>query len=45
MKKNIEIPDEIKMELQILAVRAGKNLKKYIEDVLTELVKKNRKYK
>ena len=39
MKKNIDIPDEILQDLKILAVKANKDLKNYIQDVLISLVK------
>lgn len=38
MKKIIDIPDEILEDLQILAVKAKKPLKNYIEDELKKLV-------
>ena len=41
MKKNIDIPDEILQDLKILAVKANKDLKNYIQDVLISLVKSN----
>ena len=39
MKKNIDIPDEIVQDLKILAVKANKDLKNFIQDVLISLVK------
>lgn len=39
MKKNIDIPDEILQDLKILAVKANKDLKNFIQDVLISLVK------
>jgi len=39
MKKNIDIPDEIVQDLKILAVKANKDLKNYIQDILILLVK------
>jgi hypothetical protein len=41
MKKNIDIPDEIVQDLKILAVKANKDFKNYIQDVLISLVKPN----
>jgi len=41
MKKNIDIPDEILQDLKILAVKANKDLKNYIQDILISLVKSN----
>ena len=43
MKKIIDIPEEIKQDLQILAVKNDKDLKNFIQDVLIELVKTARK--
>jgi len=34
MKKLIEIPDEIRWQLQEIAVREKKSLKKFIQDIL-----------
>ena len=39
MKKNIDIPDEILQDLKILAVKANKDLKNFIQNVLISLVK------
>ena len=39
MKKNIDIPDEILQDLKILAVKANKDLKNFIQDILVSLVK------
>ena len=38
MRKLIDIPEEIKVELQILAIKSGKDLKNYIQDLLVEHV-------
>lgn len=40
MRKLIDIPDEIEIDLKILAVKYGKDLKNYIQDLLIEHVKK-----
>ncbi len=40
--KEIHIPYSIKTDLQILAVKAGKDLKNYIQDLLVEHVEKNK---
>ena len=42
MKKLIDIPEEIKMELKILAVLADTDLKNYIQDLLVKHVKKSK---
>lgn len=42
MKKIIDIPNEIKQDLQILAIKQNKSLKKFIEDKLKKLVKVNK---
>jgi len=42
MKKLIDIPDEILEDLQILAVKAKKKLKIFIEDILKDLVKESK---
>jgi hypothetical protein len=41
MRKLIDIPEEIKTELQILAIKSGKDLKNYIQDLLIDHVKKS----
>jgi hypothetical protein len=41
MKKNIDIPDEIVQDLKILAVKANKDLKNYIQEILISLIKSN----
>ena len=41
MKKNIDIPDDIRWELEALALQEKKDLKNYIQDVLISLVKSN----
>jgi hypothetical protein len=41
MRKLIDIPEEIKVELQILAIKSGKDLKNYIQDLLIDHVKKS----
>jgi macrodomain Ter protein organizer (MatP/YcbG family) len=38
-KKLIDIPEEILQDLQILAVKAKKDLKNYIQDLLVEHVR------
>jgi len=38
MRKLIDIPKEIKVDLQILSIKAGKDLKNYIQDLLIEHV-------
>jgi len=43
MDKLITIPDDIVQDLKILAVKADKDLKNYIQDQLTEIVEKARK--
>jgi len=39
MKKIIDIPNEILIDLKIMAVKQNKNLKQFIQDKLVELVK------
>lgn len=39
MKKLIEIPDEIKTDLKVLAAKADKNLTEYIKDLLVKHVR------
>lgn len=39
MRKQIDIPDDVKIQLQILAVKSGKDLKNYIQDLLIEHAK------
>lgn len=39
MKKNIDIPDDIRWDLEILAKQEKKDLKTFIQDVLISLVK------
>lgn len=39
MRKLIDIPEEILEDLQIKAVKAKKNLKNYIEDLLVKQAK------
>ena len=43
LRKNIDIKGKDVEPLQILAVKAGKNLKNYIQDVLSEHVLKAKK--
>ena len=38
MRKLIDIPEGIKQELKILAVKADKDLKNYIQDLLIAVV-------
>ena len=45
MKKIIDIKDGILIDLKILAVKAGKDLKNFIQDLLEEKVNKERKGK
>jgi hypothetical protein len=42
MRKNIDIPDEIVQDLKILAVKADKDLKNFIQDELVYLVEKSK---
>ena len=39
MRKLIDIPEEIEINLKVLAVRSGKDLKNYIQDLLIEHVR------
>jgi len=39
MRKLIDIDDKIKIKLQIKAVKAGKDLKNYIQDLLIDHAK------
>lgn len=39
MRKIIDIPDEIVKDLKILAVKADKDLKNYIQDLLIQHVR------
>lgn len=41
MRKLIDIPEEIKRDLQILAAKSGKDLKNYIQDLLIDHVSNN----
>jgi len=44
MKKNIDIPDDVRWDLEILAKQEKKDLKTFIQDVLISLVRgKNKK--
>lgn len=43
MRKNIDIPDEIVKDLKKMAVDADRDLKNYIQDLLVQHVKKNKK--
>lgn len=43
MRKNIDIPEEIVQDLKILAVKANKDLKNFIQDHLVLLVEKSKK--
>jgi hypothetical protein len=43
MKKIIEIPDEIFIDLKVMAAKENKDLKKFIKDVLIKLVKESKK--
>lgn len=40
MRKNIDIPDDVRWELELLAKKQKKDLKTFIQDVLISLVKK-----
>lgn len=42
MKKNIDIPDYIVEDLKILAVKAKRDLKNYIQDKLVEIVESSK---
>lgn len=39
MKKNIDIPDDVRWELESLALQEKKDLKTFIQDVLISLVR------
>jgi len=41
MRKNIDIKEEDVIPLKVLAAKAGKDLKNYIQDLLNEHVKNN----
>ena len=41
MKKNIDIPNNIRWELEALALKEKKDLKTFIQDLLINLVKKS----
>jgi hypothetical protein len=43
MKKNIDIPDDIRWDLEILAKQEKKDLKTFIQDVLISLVRGKKK--
>lgn len=45
MKKIIEIPDSILIDLKIMAVEARKDLKNYIKNILESTVANERKRK
>jgi hypothetical protein len=42
MRKNIDIDDSILTDLKVIAVKANKDLKTYIQDLLVEHVKKSK---
>ena len=42
MRKLIDIPKDIKQDLQILAIKANKDLKNYIQDLLIKHVEQSR---
>ncbi len=42
MKKLIDIPKDIEQDLKILAVKANKDLKNYIQDLLVDHVKNSK---
>jgi hypothetical protein len=39
MKKNIDIPDDIRWELEELALKEKKDLKTFIQDILISIVR------
>ena len=39
MRKLIDISEDIKVDLQILAIKSGKDLKNYIQDLLIDHVR------
>lgn len=43
MRKQIDIPDDIKIDLEVLAAKAGKKLKNWIEDLLIKKVEDSKK--
>lgn len=43
MRKLIDIPDELVKDLKILAVHADKNVKTYIQNLIIEHIKRNKK--
>lgn len=45
MKKNIDIPDNIRWDLEKLALEAKKDLKNFIQDILISLVRRQKKEK
>lgn len=36
MRKQIDLDEDVKMRLEIMAVKAGKDLKNYIQDILVQ---------
>lgn len=45
MKKNIDIPDNIRWDLEKLALEEKKDLKNFIQDILISLVRGQKKEK
>jgi hypothetical protein len=43
MRKLIDIPDELLKDLRILAAHADKDVKTYLQDLIIEHIKKNKK--
>ena len=44
MRKLIDIPEDVKVKLQIKAVKAGKDLKNFIQQILIDYAKDNKKW-
>jgi hypothetical protein len=43
MKKLVDIPQELIKDLKILAAHADKDVKNYLQDLIIEHIKKNKK--
>jgi hypothetical protein len=43
MRKLIDIPDELVKDLKILAAHADKDVKNYLQDLIVDHIKKNKK--
>jgi len=43
MRKLIDLPEDVKIKLQIKAVKAGKDLKNFIQEILIDYAKDNKK--